>query len=51
VLNSILTAAILHDDKEEVLDKKKAIFYAVAELAVRYFSLKSETYRNSRIVT
>jgi hypothetical protein len=38
VLNSILTAAILHDEEEEaVLDEKKAIFYAAAELEVRYF--------------
>jgi hypothetical protein len=52
VLNSILTAAILHDDEEEVVpDEKKAIFYAAAELAVRCFSLKPETYINSRVMT
>lgn len=44
VLNSILTAAILHDDEEEVVpEEKKAVFYAAAELAVRYFSLMPET--------
>ena len=38
VLNSALTAAIVHDDEEEeVPDYKKAIFYAAAGLAVRYF--------------
>jgi hypothetical protein len=35
VLNSTLTAIILHDDEEEVIpDEKKATFYAAAELAV-----------------
>jgi hypothetical protein len=43
VLNCTLTAATLHSD-EVVPDNKKAIFYAAAELAVRHFSLKPETY-------
>lgn len=33
------TAAVLNDDGPPVLDEKKAIFYAAAELAVRYLSL------------
>ena len=38
MLNGTLTAAILHDDEEVVVpDNEKAIFYAAAELAVRYF--------------
>ena len=37
VLNNALIVAIVHDDEEEVVpDDKKAIFYAAAELAVRY---------------
>ena len=52
MLNSILTAAILHDDEEEVVpEEKKAVFYAAAELAVRCFSVKPETYINSRVMT
>jgi hypothetical protein len=54
VLNSTLTAIILHDEEEEVIpDEKKAIFYAAAELAVRYYFLflNPDTYPNSRIVT
>jgi hypothetical protein len=36
-LNASLTAAILHEDEEpKVLDEVKLIFYAVAELGVRY---------------
>ena len=38
MLNSAMTVAILHDDEEaEVPDKKRAMFYAVTELAVRNF--------------
>lgn len=52
MLNSTLTAAILHDDEEEVVpEEKKAIFYAAAELEVRHFSLKPETYTNSWFMT
>jgi hypothetical protein len=39
---SALTAAILqdpHDDEPTVPEERKAIFYAVAELAVRYHLL------------
>jgi hypothetical protein len=51
VLNNTLTAAILHNNEEVVVpDGKKAIFYAAAELEVRYFLLKPETYTNSRIM-
>jgi hypothetical protein len=40
VLNSTLTAIILHDEEEEVIpDERKAIFYAASELAVRYYFL------------
>jgi hypothetical protein len=47
-----LIAAILHDDDdEEVPDNKKAIFYAAAELAVRYFLLQPKRYTNSRVMT
>jgi hypothetical protein len=41
-----LTAAILrdpHDSEPEVSDEKKAIFYAAAELNVRYPFLDLET--------
>jgi len=54
VLNSNLTAIILHDEEEEVVpDERKAIFYAGAELAVRYYFLflNPDTYTNSRIMT
>jgi hypothetical protein len=54
VLNSTLTAILLHDEEEEVIpDEKKAIFYAAAELAVRYYflSLNPDTYPSSRTVT
>lgn len=37
-LNSGLTAAILHEDEEtKVPEEVKLIFYAEAELSVRYF--------------
>lgn len=40
MLNSTLTAIIIHDEEEEVIpDARKAIFYAAAELAVRYYFL------------
>jgi hypothetical protein len=35
-----MTAIILHDEEEEIVpDERKAIFYAAAELAVRYYFL------------
>ena len=37
------TAAILNDVGPPVLDENKAIFYAAAELAVRYLFLDSQT--------
>lgn len=52
VLNNTLAAAILHDGEEEVIpEERKAIFYAGAELAVRYFVLKPESFTNSRFTT
>jgi hypothetical protein len=54
VLNSTLTAIILHDEEEEEIpDERKAIFYAAAELAVRYYFLFliPDTYTNSRNTT
>jgi len=39
----VSTAAILNDDGPAVLDEEKAIFYAAAELAVRYLSLDLQT--------
>ena len=35
----VITAAILNDDGPAVLDENKAIFYAAAELAVRFLLL------------
>ena len=48
VLNSDLIAATLQDDVEDIPDKKRAIYYAVAELAVRSTFFKPEVYANSR---
>ena len=46
MLNSTLTAIILHDEEEEVIpDERKAIFYAAAELAVRYYFLFFESHK------
>lgn len=43
-LNTSLTAAILHEDEEpKVLEEVKLIFYAAAELGVRYISLELGT--------
>lgn len=39
-----MTAAILHEDEEpKVLEEVKLIFYAAAELGVRYISLELGT--------
>jgi hypothetical protein len=50
---SALIAAILqdpHDDEPTVPEERKAIFYAVAELAVRYHLLELETLIDPRLI-
>lgn len=49
-LNASLTAALLHEDEEpKVLDEAKLIFYAEAELGVRYLFL--ELGRSTKLAT
>ena len=44
-LNASLTAAILHEEDDPVVPEEvKAIFYAAAELGVRYLPLEPETF-------
>jgi hypothetical protein len=45
-LNAAVTAAILHEDEEpKVAEEVKLIFYAEAELAVRYLPLEMKIFR------
>jgi hypothetical protein len=45
------TAAVLHDSNDDAPpEERKAIFYAKADLAVRYHFLKIETLTDSRSI-